>query len=339
MWNILIVLEGHCVPQHPLTVQLTQHEDFSQPVPSLFLLPISPCLQIKISQQENLSSALCAEWICFPCTSDLQGSRCLWPRKAIAGGFSLQSICCQFELPVNKSYFFPGWAGRGFASWTWRGKIILRFLSKPDMRMCWNPAGASSPCFCFNMPHWPLGLARRGPRHDGSFPHHTRPWRCLCVLVGLFYHFCGSHLQGQGKLRPLVKEWVVCRWVESALSLPASHFPQLCQFIPTGPQFWPMKAKCCQKSDLFFAPSFRELGNVWLSNKYIRLETLWYLVGCLTVASVLSVSILGVTHISLFSLIPQHFQWAKSINCITKFGKIWWYDGWYWFITFMWKLT
>ena len=99
------------------------------------------------------------------------------------------------------------------------------------------------------------------------------------------------------------------------------------------------ESKMLSKIWFFFAPSFRELGNVWLSNKYIRLETLWYLVGCLTVASVLSVSILGVTHISLFSLIPQHFQWAKSISCITKFGKIWWYDGWYWFITFMWKLT
>ena len=94
----LIVLEGHCVPQHPLTVQDTQHEDFSQPVPSLFLLPISPCLQIKISQQENLSSALCLEWIGFPCSSNLQGSRCLRPGKATAGGFSLQSICCQLQF-------------------------------------------------------------------------------------------------------------------------------------------------------------------------------------------------------------------------------------------------
>ena len=117
------------------------------------------------------------------------------------------SLICEW----TKVIFFPGWAGRGFASWTWRGIMILIFLSKPDMRMCGNPAGASSPCFCFNMPHWPLGVARRGPRHDGSFPHHTRPWRCLCELDGLFYHFCGSHLQGQGKLRPSVKEWVVCR--------------------------------------------------------------------------------------------------------------------------------
>ena len=104
----VIAEEGHCVPQHPLTVQDTQHEDFSQPVSSLFLLPISPCLQIKIPQQENLSSALCSEWIGFPCCSNLQGSRCLRPRKATAGGFSLQSICCQFDLRVNKNYFFPG---------------------------------------------------------------------------------------------------------------------------------------------------------------------------------------------------------------------------------------
>ena len=135
VWNILvgapIVDEGQCVPQHPETVQHTQHEDFSQPVPSLFHLPTFP-VKLKISQQEYLSSALCSVRLGFPCSSDLQGSGCLWPRKTTPGG-----ICCPlhfFYLPANDSWFILGGAGRGFASWTWRGETF-RLLSKRDMRM------------------------------------------------------------------------------------------------------------------------------------------------------------------------------------------------------------
>ena len=42
--------------------------------------------------------------------------------------------------------------------------------------------GASSPCLSFDMPHRPLGVERRRPRHDGSFPHHSWSWRCPGLL-------------------------------------------------------------------------------------------------------------------------------------------------------------
>ena len=54
--------------------------------------------------------------------------------KPLQVEFALNST--SFDLPVNNSQIFLGWAGRGFASWTWRGETFTKIVVNARHETC-----------------------------------------------------------------------------------------------------------------------------------------------------------------------------------------------------------